>query len=162
MVERSSRQWLVAAGLVALRSLDGPKPPSAGLHTGRIHVASNGEPTRDDRMSTLFSVAGELARVRDGRCAMSTAAMRQIKQLFDFESLTDVENAIPSVSGVLVKEVRGPAEGLEAIELLDRNPKLNDYYLLLAVRGHLLSELGRSAEAATCFRASSSAPAIRS
>ena len=96
--------------LVALRSLEAPKHPSAGIHTGRIHVSSTGEPTQDDRMSSLFATARELARVRDGRCAMSTAAMRQIKQLFDFESLTDEENAIPSVSGVLVKGVRAPGE----------------------------------------------------
>lgn len=59
---------------------------------------------------------------------------------------------------VAVAKVRGPAEALEAIELLDRNPRLNDYYLLLAVRGHLLSELGRPTEAAACFRAALERP----
>jgi RNA polymerase sigma-70 factor (ECF subfamily) len=59
---------------------------------------------------------------------------------------------------VAVAKVRGPAEALEAIELLDRNPKLNDYYLLLAVRGHFLLELGRTADAAECFRAALERP----
>ena len=50
-------------------------------------------------------------------------------------------------------KVRGPAEALAAIEPLENDPKLRDYYLLLAVRGHLLLELGRQTEAAACFRA---------
>jgi RNA polymerase sigma-70 factor (ECF subfamily) len=53
---------------------------------------------------------------------------------------------------VAVAKVHGPAEGLAAIEGLERDPKLNDYYLFLAVRGHLLLELGRRSEAARHFR----------
>ena len=48
--------------------------------------------------------------------------------------------------------MRGPAEALAAIEPLLNNHKLRDYYLLPAVRGHLLLALGRIAEAASCFR----------
>jgi RNA polymerase sigma-70 factor (ECF subfamily) len=54
---------------------------------------------------------------------------------------------------VAVAKVHGPSEALASIEPLARDPKLRDYYLLLAVRGHLLTELGRPTEAATCFRA---------
>ncbi len=36
--------------LVALRSLDAPRPAGAGLHTGRIHVSSAGEATEDGRL----------------------------------------------------------------------------------------------------------------
>jgi len=54
---------------------------------------------------------------------------------------------------VAVAKVRGPAAGLAAIEPLEQNAKLRHYYLLLAVRGHLLLELGRQNEAAACFRA---------
>jgi RNA polymerase sigma-70 factor (ECF subfamily) len=54
---------------------------------------------------------------------------------------------------VAVAKVRGAAEALAAIALLEKDPKLRDYYLLLAVRGHLLLELGRRAEAAASFRA---------
>jgi len=54
---------------------------------------------------------------------------------------------------VAVAKVRGVAEALAAIAPLERDPKLRDYYLLLAVRGHLLLELGRRAEAAASFRA---------
>jgi RNA polymerase sigma-70 factor (ECF subfamily) len=54
---------------------------------------------------------------------------------------------------VAVAKVRGAAEALAAIAPLEKDPKLRDYYLLLAVRGHLLLELGRRAEAAASFRA---------
>jgi RNA polymerase sigma-70 factor, ECF subfamily len=53
---------------------------------------------------------------------------------------------------VAVAKVHGPAEALRTIELLDDHPKLKDYHLLLAVRGHLLRELGRWSEAAASYR----------
>jgi len=54
---------------------------------------------------------------------------------------------------VAVGRVHGPAAALAAIEPLQQDPKLSSYYLLLAVRGHLLVELGRCSEAAACFHA---------
>jgi RNA polymerase sigma-70 factor (ECF subfamily) len=54
---------------------------------------------------------------------------------------------------VAVAKVRGPAEALAAIEPLIANPALREYYLLLAVRGHLLLELERREEAAACYKA---------
>ena len=53
---------------------------------------------------------------------------------------------------VAVAKVHGAAAALEAIEPLLRSPWLADYYLLFAVRGHLLLELGRRDEAAVCYR----------
>jgi len=54
---------------------------------------------------------------------------------------------------VAVAKVRGPAEALAAIEPLIADPMLREYYLLLAVRGHLLLELERREEAAACYQA---------
>jgi RNA polymerase sigma-70 factor (ECF subfamily) len=59
---------------------------------------------------------------------------------------------------VALAKVRGPAEALEAIEPLERDPKLRGYYLRLAVRGHLLEQLGRQEAAADCFRAALECP----
>jgi RNA polymerase sigma-70 factor, ECF subfamily len=53
---------------------------------------------------------------------------------------------------VAVAKVHGAAEALRTIELLDDHPKLKEYHLLLAVRGHLLRELGRWTEAAQSYR----------
>ncbi len=41
---------------------------------------------------------------------MSAQAMRQVKALFEFESMIDSDRASASVSAVLVKDVRGPGE----------------------------------------------------
>jgi RNA polymerase sigma-70 factor (ECF subfamily) len=50
---------------------------------------------------------------------------------------------------VAIARVRGPAEALQSIESLE----LPGYYLYLAVRGHLLLELGARTDAGACFRA---------
>jgi RNA polymerase sigma-70 factor, ECF subfamily len=50
---------------------------------------------------------------------------------------------------VAVAEVHGPAAGLALVDRLD----LGSYYLYHAVRGHLLRQLGRTAEAAAAYRA---------
>jgi RNA polymerase sigma-70 factor (ECF subfamily) len=52
---------------------------------------------------------------------------------------------------VAIAKVRGPAEALDSIERLSNDSKLNSYYLFHTVRGHLLLDLGRHAEAAACF-----------
>jgi RNA polymerase sigma-70 factor (ECF subfamily) len=65
-------------------------------------------------------------------------------------------NASPVVAlnrAVAVAKVYGASEALAAIEPLQNDPKLRHYYLLLAVRGHLLLELGQRSQAAGCFRA---------
>jgi len=59
---------------------------------------------------------------------------------------------------VALAKVRGPAEALTVVDTLSSHPRLKDYYLLLAVRGHLLLQLERCAEAAACFRAALNCP----
>jgi len=64
-------------------------------------------------------------------------------------------NASPIVAlnrAVAIAKVRGAEEALAAIVPLENDPKLRDYYLYLAVRGHLLLALDRHADAADCFR----------
>jgi RNA polymerase sigma-70 factor (ECF subfamily) len=54
---------------------------------------------------------------------------------------------------VAVAKVLGADQALASIDGLANDPKMQDYYLYLAVRGHLMRELGRVEEAAECFRA---------
>jgi serine/threonine protein kinase/tetratricopeptide (TPR) repeat protein len=110
--EPDGRDTEVAArcALVSLRSIEGPKPAAAGLHTARIHVSAQGEPTEDERLSGLIASARDLARAREGRAAVSGAAMRQLKGLFVFEPVTDAEHPHSAVSGSLIKDARGPLE----------------------------------------------------
>jgi tetratricopeptide (TPR) repeat protein len=95
--------------LVALRSLDAERPPSAGIHIGRIHVSRAGEPNDDQRLGALLDTARDLARAKEGRAAISTQAMRQVRELFEFEPMTDGD-APANVACVIVKDTRGPAE----------------------------------------------------
>jgi RNA polymerase sigma-70 factor (ECF subfamily) len=64
-------------------------------------------------------------------------------------------NASPVIAlnrAVAIAKVRGASEALAAIEPLGDNAKLRDYYLFLAVRGHLLQQMGAPEAAAECFR----------
>jgi RNA polymerase sigma-70 factor (ECF subfamily) len=70
-------------------------------------------------------------------------------------------NASPVVAlnrAVAVAKVHGAEQALAAIQPLEDDPKLRDYYLRFAVRGHVLMELGRTDEAADCFRAALDCP----
>ncbi|MEA2749157.1 MAG: eukaryotic-like serine/threonine-protein kinase, partial [Myxococcales bacterium] len=97
--------------LVVLRSLSGARQPSAGLHVGRIHVSGDGVPTEGEQLSSLVTTARDLARAREGMCAISASAMRQVRSLFVFDTLG--ESRTPGLSAsttLLVKEVRGTSE----------------------------------------------------
>lgn len=59
---------------------------------------------------------------------------------------------------VAVAKVHRAEQALAEVEHLEQESKLRDYYLLLAVRGHLLLELGRSADAAANFEAALKLP----
>ena len=77
-----------------------------------------------------------------------------------YDALLEI-NPSPIVAlnrAVALAQVHGPAAGLTAIEALGNHPKLEDYHLLLSVRGHLLQDLGRLESAADCFRAALDCP----
>lgn len=59
---------------------------------------------------------------------------------------------------VAVERVHGPARALAEIEPLREAPKMQGYYLYLAVLGHLLLKLGRREEAAGCFHQALACP----
>jgi serine/threonine protein kinase/tetratricopeptide (TPR) repeat protein len=102
--------------LVVLRSLAGAtRQPSAGLHVGRIHMSCAGVPTDDERLASLVMTARDLARARDGMCAISASAMRQVRSLFVFDALGESHDApgkpgLSASTTLLVKEVRGTSE----------------------------------------------------
>lgn len=98
------------SALVMLRALDAPRRPSAGLHTARIHVTSDGDPEEDERLTGLMATARSLARVREGFCAVSAPAMRQLRHAFAIEPLTDRENVGHITGAAVVLDVKSPAE----------------------------------------------------
>jgi serine/threonine protein kinase/tetratricopeptide (TPR) repeat protein len=122
LVDPDGRDTEIATrcALVALRALEGPRRASAGVHTGRVHVAFDGTATEDERLRGLVATARDLARLQEGRCAVSSTALRPLRNLFAFESVgedqpaNDSERGRPPlaapVQAALVKEARGPAE----------------------------------------------------
>jgi serine/threonine protein kinase/tetratricopeptide (TPR) repeat protein len=117
--------------LVTLRALDAlpgdPTAASAGLHSARILVKASedesaargggseggakAEPKEDERLAALLSTSREFARARAGRCAISAAAMRQVRGLFDLEPLTDGgDQPRTGLSGSIVRDVRSVTE----------------------------------------------------
>jgi len=76
-----------------------------------------------------------------------------ILQLYDDLLLMNPSPIVALNRAVAVAKVHGPQEALAGIEALRAEPKLRSYYLLLAVRGHLLLDLGRREEAAGSFQA---------
>jgi eukaryotic-like serine/threonine-protein kinase len=91
--------------LVTLRALAGPRGASAGLHTGHIHVSREGEPTEDERVSALVSTARHLARLKEGRLAISESALRQVRDLFSFDPVGVASQApVPASFVIDVRE----------------------------------------------------------
>lgn len=76
-----------------------------------------------------------------------------ILQLYDQLLAMSGSSVVALNRAVAIGKVHGPEQALAAIEPLEADPSLREYYLLLAARGHFLLELNRKKEAAACFRA---------
>ena len=91
------------------------------------------------------------ATTREPRC--KSIEWRTILELYD-QLLEMTASPIVALNrAVAVAKVHGSAAGLDALETISRDPKLQHYHLLLAARGQLLAELGRSEDAANAFAA---------
>ncbi|MBI4471301.1 MAG: sigma-70 family RNA polymerase sigma factor [Acidobacteria bacterium] len=109
------------------------------------------------------SIAGDEVSEYHVQAAIAATHARAVDpQTTDWPTILGLYDQLISISGspivalnraVAVAKVHGAAKALEAVKPLEKNVQLRDYYLLLALEGHLLLELGRHAEAANCFRA---------
>jgi RNA polymerase sigma-70 factor (ECF subfamily) len=95
------------------------------------------------------AIAATHARATDPQ----SVEWRLIVDLYDQLLALNPSPVVALNRAVAVSKMAGPAEALEAIAPLERDPKLQHYHLLMAVRGQLLLDLGRPAEAADAFRA---------
>jgi len=104
----------VRAAMVLSRALRESAPgASVGIHAGKVVVGAEGELLRDERLGSLIVGARELARAREGRVAISSAALRHVRTTVDVEPIPDAARTLASVSGVLVRG-RKPASELYA------------------------------------------------
>ncbi|MBI2389012.1 MAG: protein kinase [Deltaproteobacteria bacterium] len=104
----------VRAALVISRALREIAPSAAiGIHAGKIVVGTAGDVVRDDRLTSLVAGARELSHAREGRIALSTAALRHVRSTLEVEPIPDAARTLASVSGVLLRG-RKPASELYA------------------------------------------------
>ena len=71
----------------------------------------------------------------------------RIVTLYDLLAVTSPSPVVDLNRAVAVAMARGPAAGLEALDRLDANGELENYYLLPATRADLLRRLGRAGDA---------------
>ena len=95
------------------------------------------------------AIAATYARAQDAQ----SVDWLMILGLYDQYLAINPSPVVALNRAVVVGKVEGAAKALQAIAPLENNSRLRKYYLLPAVRGHLLLELGRTTEAEDCFRA---------
>jgi RNA polymerase sigma-70 factor (ECF subfamily) len=161
--------------LVALMALEAARLPARVDESGDLVLLEAQDSSRwDHRLIALGfhhfdrSISGEEVSAYHVQAAIAATHARAadapsrdwptILNLYDQLLALNPSPVVALNRAVAVAKVRGPAEALEAIEPLANDPKLRGYYLLLAVRGHMLLDLGRTAAAAACFQAALDCP----
>lgn len=76
----------------------------------------------------------------------------EILSLYDQLLELDPSPVVALNRAVALARVRGPAAGLEALQALESNPALRNYYLLPAAEGQLWAELGERERGTACYR----------
>jgi len=155
--------------LVALMALQGARLPARVDEAGDLVLLADQDRSRwDERLIAIGfhhfdrSIAGADVSEYHVQAAIAATHARAIdSRSVDWPLILELYdqllslNASPIVAlnrAVAIAKVHGPADALAAVAPLDRDPKLRHYHLLLAVRGQLLLDLGRSREAADAFR----------
>lgn len=147
--------------LMALMALQAARLPARTDEAGDLVVLEEQDSSQwDQRLIALGfhhfnrSMQGNEISQYHPQAAIAAAHARGAKwlEILDLYEQLYAMSPSPVVAlnrAVAISKVNGPADGLAAIESL----KLPGYYLYLAVRGHLLLQLGAREEAAGCFRA---------
>jgi len=175
LVASSSIAMPKAHALVALMALQAARLPARVDEAGDLVLLESQDRNRWDRQliglgfhHLELSMAGEEVSEYHAQAGIAATHARagdaesiEWPLILEFYDQLLAMNPSPVVAlnrAVAVAKVRGADQALAEIENLAREPKLRDYYLLLAVRGHLLLELGHRDEAARNFNAALELP----
>jgi len=156
--------------LVALMALQAARFPARVDDTGDLVLLEDQDRSRwDERLIALGfhhfdrSIAGTDVSEYHVQAAIAATHARAIDpHTVDWPTILELYDQLLSLStspivalnrAVVVARVQGPAEALEALAPVERDPRLRHYHLLLAVRAQLLQDLGRTTEAADALRA---------
>ncbi len=171
LVAASSMATPAAHALVALMALLAARSPARVDQAGDLVLLEAQDRQQWDQQLIAMgfhhfdrSIAGPEVTEYHVQAAIAATHARAIDpQSVDWPAILQLYdqllaiNASPVVAlnrAVAVAKVHGAAAALSAISGIE----LPRYYLFLAVRGHLLLELGRGREAADCFRAALECP----
>ncbi len=175
LVARSSITAPRVHALVALLALQAARLPARVDESGDLILLEYQDRGRWDRSLIALgfhhfdkSIAGEDVSEYHAQAAIAATHARAVTpQDLDWPVILELYDQLFTINpsavvalnrAVAVAKVHGPAEGLATIAPLENDPKLQHYYLLLAVRGHLLLELGQRPQAAACFQAALDCP----
>ena len=169
LVTSSSIATPRANALYALMAFQAARLPARVDESGDIVLLEGQDSSRWDRQLIGIgfhhfdhSIAGDEVSEYHAQAAIAATYARAAgSQSIDWPTILSLYDQLFSMNpspvvalnrAVVVAKVHGPVEAMAAVESLENDAKLRDYYLLPAVRGHLLLELGRRQEAAACFR----------
>lgn len=140
--------------LVLLPAQDRSRWDRAHLARGFAHL----DEAASGREVSRFHVEAGIAAVH--ACARSEAETDwpQILSLYDELVALWPTPVVRLNRAVAVARVRGPAEALESLAPLTKGRGLRGYAPFFAVRGELLRQAGRRAEAAACFEQALACP----
>lgn len=160
LIATSSMTAPRAHALMALMALQAARLPARTDGAGDLILLEDQERDRWDQKLIGIgfrhfdrSMAGDEVSEYHVQAAIAAAHVREtvdwpmILELYDQLFALNASPVVALNRAVAIAKVRGAAEALASIEELT----LPGYYLLLAVRGHLLLDLGRRAEAIACF-----------
>jgi RNA polymerase sigma-70 factor, ECF subfamily len=137
-----------SGNLILLDSQDREKWDHALIALGFHHFDRS---IRGEEVSSLH-VEAAIAATHARAVTPESTDWPLILEMYDQLFLLNPSPVVTLNRAVAVGKVLGAERALALLEPLETNLRLQDYYLLAAVRGHLLLELGRTDEADACYR----------
>ena len=115
---------------------------------GLMHLAECANGTE----LTTFHIQAGIAAVHATSSSFAQTDWAYLLELYD--QLAELgQSAVVSLNrAIALSMVEGPESGLRSLDVIESEPAMKGYYLYPAVRADLLRRLGRTAEAADCYR----------
>ena len=108
------------------------------------------------RVMSAYHIQAAIAAVHAGD--LTATPWNDVLRLYDDLLAINPSPVVALNRVVALSRVRGPTAAIEAIAPLESDPALSNYYLLPAVKGRLLAEMGDRGGAAAAFRAALERP----
>jgi RNA polymerase sigma-70 factor (ECF subfamily) len=144
-----------AGDVVVLADQDRARWDRALLAVGFAHFE---RAARGDEITPYHLQAAIAAVHARGAITGEATAWREILSFYDQLMICAPSPVVALNRAVAVARVEGAMAGLAALAAIDDRDELDGYYLLPAVEGQLLCELGDAARAADAFRAALACP----